>query len=120
MINFVCFIITPSLLIAWLVSEFKTASRSIRCTLGLLAILSSCFGVAQVTGFAVRLQYNAWYSGAYKTLLDATVDKLKSGESEDVLQELRIMQKKFHPQYESRANFDELARDTAIRIRADK
>jgi hypothetical protein len=84
MINLVFLIIIASLLIAWLALEFKTASRSIRCTLGLLAIFSSCFGVAQVTGFLVRLNYNAWYSAAYKTLLDATVDKLKSGESERI------------------------------------
>ena len=120
MITSVIIILTMVLPIAWLISEFKTTNRLIRCTLGILAIFWSCFVVACATSMLVKFNYNAHYGGAAKALINATVDKLESGESEVVLQELRIFLKKFHIRYETRANFNELAKETAERIKADK
>lgn len=93
--------------VAWFISEFKSKRRSVRCVLGILAILS-CFGVAWLTAQFVRLNYNAWYGFSSKQLVDSIVERLENCDTQTVLVELKDFQKKYRPTYENRAHYDEL------------
>lgn len=117
-ILFVVLSIIVILPILWFVSEFQSDSRAVRCTLGIFSILS-CFAVAWLSGQFVRLEYNAYYGSVTKNLLNITIEKLESGETQTVLQELKTLQGKYQPTYENRAHFHELATETAKRLRAD-
>ncbi len=112
-------IIVVGLPIAWLVSEFRSNKRSIRCVLGILSILS-CFGIAWLTAQFVRLNYNAWYGFAFKSLIDASIEKMENGKTDVVLKELKILQDKFQPTYENRANYNELVTEAADKIKGQK
>ena len=109
-------IIIVVLPIAWLISECKSDKRSVRCTLGILAILS-CLGVVWITSQFLRLSYNAWYGSAAKSLIDASVERLDSGDSQTVLRELKEFQYTYHPTYENKADFDKLASEAARKIK---
>ena len=109
-------IIIIALPIAWLISEFKTDKRSIRCSLGILAILS-CFGVAWVTAQLVRLNYNAWYGSSSKSLIDSVIEKLEDKDIETTLQELKKLQEEYRPTYESKAHYNELIDKTVKRLK---
>ena len=108
-------IIIVVLPIAWLISECKSDKRSVRCTLGIFAILS-CLGVVWITSQFLRLSYNAWYGSAAKSLIDASVERLDAGDSQTVLRELSGLQQTFRPIYENKAHFDKLAAQTAKKI----
>ncbi len=108
-------ILVAALPIAWLVSELKSDKRSVRCTLGIFAILS-CFGVAWLTSQLLRLNYNVWYGAAARSLINASVERLDAGDSQTVLRELKGLQQTFRPTYENKAHFDKLAAQTAKKI----
>lgn len=115
-IALVVILVILGLPVAWLASEWKSSSKALRCTLGILSIL--CFwGIAFLAVQPIRLNYNAWYSVASRELLVAVVEKLEMGETEMVLDELKAMLEKFHAGYESE-NYDVLARAAAERIRS--
>jgi len=97
------------LLLAWLKSEFNVNRRSIRITLGCLAILCS-WGIAIITAQIVRLNYNIWYSDATKKLISVTVEKLEAGEKSLVIEELKKLKEQLHVTYEFKGNYDELVR----------
>lgn len=112
-------LIVLALPVAWFVSEFRTHSRRVRCTLGILAILS-CFGVSWLTAQLTRLNYNAWYGFSSKGLIDVIVEKLDSGQTEILMTELRALQTEFRPTYEGKAHYNELV-DAAVRnIKSEK
>ena len=103
----------------WLVSEFRSHSRRVRCTLGILAILSS-FGVAWLTAQLTRLNYNAWYGFSSKGLIDVIVEKLDDGQTEVLRTELKSLQTEFHPTYENKAHYNELVDAVVKKIKSEK
>jgi hypothetical protein len=95
--------------IAWFVSEFQ-ARRWPRVILGATGILL-CFGVAFLVGSLDRLNSNAWFGGATKNLIDATVVEMEAGHQDRVLRSLKELQRKYSPTYENRARYDKLVED---------
>jgi amino acid transporter len=118
-------IVVPVLLIvlilpiAWFISELKNSKKSIRCTLGILAILS-CFGVAVLAAQIVRLNYNIWYSSATAKLLDSTINQLENKETKFVIKELKTLREKIPVTYEFKGNYNELAAETTKKMKAYK
>jgi uncharacterized membrane protein YcjF (UPF0283 family) len=104
--------------VAWVASEFQER-RWLRLVLGTTAILL-CFGVAFVVGSLERLNSNAWFGSATKTLIDTTVTELEAGHHERVIQSLRELQKKYSPTYENRARYDHLVEETINQMRASE
>jgi len=66
------------------------------------------FGVAWIVGSLDRLDSNTWFGAATKDLIQNTIVELENGNDERVLTELRVLRSKFHPTYESRADYDKL------------
>jgi hypothetical protein len=118
-LGLIILLIVVILPIAWFVSEIKNSKKSVRCTLGILAILS-CFGVAFLAAQLVRLNYNIWYSSATARLLDSTINQLENKETKFVINELKILRDKMPITYEFKGNYDELAADTAKKMKTYK
>lgn len=92
--------------IAWLRSEYSDR-RGLRITLGGLAIASSV-GVAMLFSMLGRFNYNAWYGGATKQLVDTTIVEIEDGNIDRVMSVLRQLKLDYEPTYENRAHYDEL------------
>jgi hypothetical protein len=92
--------------LAWFASEFWH-HRWLRLLLGSSAIALS-FLIAYTVGSLEHLNANAWYGGASKNLIDATVTELEKGNTEQVIRELKALQNEFQPTYENRARYDKL------------
>lgn len=92
--------------LAWLASEFQPR-KEIRIPLGIAAI-AMAFGVAWIVGSLERLNSNIWYGSATKDLIQNTIVELENGNEDRVLTELRALRSKFHPTYETRADYDKL------------
>lgn len=92
--------------LAWLASEFQPR-KEIRIPLGIAAI-AMAFGVAWIVGSLDRLNSNSWYGSATKDLIQNTIVELENGNEDRVLTELRVLRSKFHPTYETRADYDKL------------
>ncbi len=107
--------------VAWLISEFKTNKRSIRITLGILAI-SCVWGVGYLAAQLVRLNYNIWYSSAATKLISTIVSKLEKGETDSVISNLKELGTKLEKEstYETRGNFDELAKQAVENMNKEK
>jgi hypothetical protein len=103
--------ITAALPIGWLVAEFK-ARPSIRRTLGILTILWS-FGVAALVGALRDFNANVYFTGASKDLLTASVEQLKAGKTQAVIQAWSRADDGFHPTYENRAQYRQIV-DQAV------
>jgi len=103
--------------IAWLASEFQDR-RWVRIIAGIAAI-SMSFLVATGVGSLERLNSNAWYGGASKNLIDTTIEELERGETERLLEELKILQERFQPTYENRARYDTLIEEFISRLGQD-
>ena len=102
----VAVILAIGLPIAWFVSEFQNR-RWVSLLLG-VAALSTSFLVAYSAGSLQHLTANAWYGGASKNLIDTTLEELEKGNTEKVIDELKVLQKDFQPTYENRARYDKL------------
>jgi hypothetical protein len=107
----------PLLAVVWIVSEFK-AGRSLRLTLGLLAVII----MIVVTWFATlvinQLNYNSSYGFATKELIDQTITGIESNNTAAVLSELKRFQADYHPTYENRANYVPLVEQTVERMKS--
>lgn len=66
------------------------------------------FGVAWMVGSLERLNSNIWYGTATKDLIQNTIVELEQGNEDRVLTELQTLRSKFHPTYETRADYDKL------------
>lgn len=105
------------LLFAWFVSEFQPRAWP-RALLGACA-LSASYGVFYIAAGLERLNYNAWYGAASLELLNAEIDALKAGKPELVEAELTRLRAQYHPNYENKANYDDLTAEAAKRIYAE-
>ena len=104
--------------IAWFLSEFQER-RWLRILLGSISI-SLCFAVAVLVGKLERWNENAWYGFASKSLIEATIAGLESGEAERVLATYKRLQSEFSPTYENRARYDELVEKVVSEMRSEE
>ena len=84
---FIVLLIVIALPIAWFASEFGKR-RAVRIALGLAAI-ASAMGVAYLVGHISQFNYNAWYGGASKNLVDTTIKEIEDGNIDRVMSVLR-------------------------------
>lgn len=107
-------VLTITLPIVWLASEFQER-RWVRIVAGIAAISTSLL-VATGIGSLAHLSANAWYGGASKNLIDTTIEEIERGETERLLEELKLLQEQFQPTYENRARYDKLIEEFMSRL----
>jgi hypothetical protein len=93
-------LIVIGLPIAWLASEFGTY-RGLRVALGLAAV-ASAMGVAYIVGHLSHFNYNAWYGGASKDLVDTMISEVEDGNIDRVMSVLRRLDLDYQPTYDFR------------------
>ena len=76
-------------------------------------------GVAYLVGDLSRWNYNAWYGGASKELIDTTVAQIEDGNIDRVMSVLRRLKLDYRPTYENRAHYDELINEAVSQMRGD-
>ena len=104
-------IITILIAISWFISEFTTKKKWLRCLLGISALILCAISIEQWTAISSILKkfnYNAYYGFASKQLVNTTIERLESGETETVLKSLKKLQEDFRPTYETKADYCEL------------
>jgi len=107
-------LLCAALLVAWLVAEFKAGWKT-RITLGIVS-LAVCSLIAAFVGALQKLNYNAHYGVAAEDLVNATVSRLEEGDTNRVLQVYRGLKSQYHPTYENRAGFRELAEEASRQL----
>lgn len=115
MVLIIIIVLIVALPIAWLIAEYS-APRWARVLLGIASILM-CFGLAYVVSSMNRLSYNEWYGSATFDLLDATIENLEAGNTEQVISNLKQLQTEYEPTYENRAHYDDLVNEAVERIK---
>ncbi|MFK7790338.1 MAG: hypothetical protein AB8C95_12705 [Phycisphaeraceae bacterium] len=115
MVLLIIIVLIIAIPIAWLIAEYS-APRWARLLLGMASILM-CFGLAYVVSSLNRLNYNAWYGSATSDLLDATIENLEAGNTDQVISTLKQLQTEYEPTYENRAHYDELVNDAVQRFK---
>lgn len=111
--------ITVALPIAWLAAEFQ-GSRTLRITLGILAIGITTTCVWALTSAVSRFNYNAWYGGATGDLISTSLKQIEDGHLDRVLKVWRGLDQLYHPTYENRAQYRELVEDAIRRMSGEK
>ena len=104
-------LVTAALPIAWLIADCRSSAK-VRRTLGVIAILWS-FAVAAFVGALQQINANSYFTFASKDLLEASVENLRAGRTEEVIRVLSRANEEFHPTYENRARYREIV-DQAI------
>ena len=83
--------------------------------LGISAI-ASVMGVAYLVGHLTRWNYNAWYGGASKALIETAVTEIEDGNIDRVMTVLRRLDLDYQPTYENRAHYDELIAEAVVQM----
>jgi hypothetical protein len=104
--------------IAWLASEFR-GSRTLRITVGILAIGVTATSIWALSSVLTRFNYNAWYGGATGNLISTSLKQIEDGHLDRVLKVWRGLDQQYHPTYENRAHYDELVEQATARMRGD-
>jgi hypothetical protein len=105
--------------VAWLVSEFR-GGRPLRITLGLFSIAVTTVCVSALYSALSRFNYNAWYGGATKDLIETSLTQIEDGHLNRVLTAWRGLSSQYQPTYENRTGYLELAAEATARIRGDR
>ena len=92
----------------WLVAEFQPRIW-LRIVLG-LGGMAGVFVVSNLLTISRQFEANSYYGFTSKELIESTIDALKNGQSEEVLNELRKLNEEYSPTYENKANYQELVR----------
>ena len=74
-------------------------------------------GVAYLVGHLSRFNYNAWYGGASKDLIDTAVTEIEDGNIDRVVSVLRGLNLNYQPTYENRAHYDELVNEAVSQMK---
>ena len=111
------FFVVIALPVAWLAFEF-TDRRGVRIGFGIASLLAM-FGIAVVAGETNRFNYNAWYGGASKALIDTTITEIEDGNLDRVVKVLRRLNLDYRPTYENRAHYDELVEAAVTEMRGE-
>jgi hypothetical protein len=97
----------------WLASEF-TSRRWLRLILG-IAMLATGVVLAHGLGHTGgEWETNDWFARTNTRLIDATIDRLETGDPQIVLASLKQLRLKYQPNYDTRSHFDELV-DEAVK-----
>jgi hypothetical protein len=115
MVSATVFFVVLLLLIAWLWSEFGNR-RGLRIALGLASIMSA-MSIAYVLAELSRLNYNAWYGSATKSLIDTTIAEIEDGHVDRVMKVLRRLNLDYFPTYQNRAHYDQLVNATVAEMK---
>lgn len=108
------FFLVIALPLAWFGSEFSSY-RWLRMLLGCGAIGMS-FLIAFGVGKLEHISASVWYGNASQNLLDVTIEELEKGNGEQVVRELKELQREFHPSYEDRGRYDKLVEGYVERL----
>jgi len=105
--------------IAWLVAEFR-GGRTLRMTLGILAIgiIATC--VWALTSVPTRFNYNAWYGGATGDPISTSLQQIEDGHLDRVLRVWRELDQQYQPTYENQAHYRELVEDANRRMKGER
>jgi len=76
-------------------------------------------GVAYIVGHLSQLNYNAWYGGASKELVDTTITQIEDGNIDRVMSVLRRLNLDYQPTYENRAHYNELVYEAVAQMEGD-
>lgn len=104
--------------IAWLISEFR-GSRTLRITLGILAIGATATCIWALSNVLTRFNYNAWHGGATGDLLRTSLAQIEDGHLDRVLRVWRGLDQQYQPTCENRANYKGLVEEATLRMRGD-
>jgi hypothetical protein len=104
--------------IAWLISEVR-GSRTLRITLGVLAIGVTATCIWALSAVVTRFNYNAWYGGATGNLIRTSLAQIEDGHFDRVLEVWRELDQQYQPSYENRANYQGLVEEATQRMRGD-
>jgi hypothetical protein len=102
---------------AWLAFEFSTR-RGLRIAVGLAAV-ASAMGVAYIVDHLSQFNYNAWYGGASKDLVDTVISEVEDGNLDRVMSVLRRLNLDYQPTYQNRARYDELVNEAVTQMKGD-
>ena len=105
------YIIAVALAVGWFVADLR-GSVTTRRTIGIVALLW-LFGLATVGLFLQSLDLNAYFTSASKELLHTSVQQLRAGRTEVVIQALSHADDKFQWTYETRGEYREVV-DEAV------
>ena len=97
-----------AIIIAWAVGEAKGLPVLRRCAAAGFLLIAVLTGAA--VGSLNGLNYNAWYGGATRDLMDETIRQLERGNAKVVTETWTAMRADFSPTYENRARYDELVK----------
>jgi hypothetical protein len=84
-----------------------------------IAAIASAMGVAYLVGHFSRWNYNAWYGGASKGLVETTVTQIEDGNIDRVMSVLRRLNLDYRPTYENRAHYDDLVSEAVSQMNGD-
>lgn len=118
LLGWVILLSVPGTAVAWLWAEYRL-ERKWRITLGIATTVLFTVLISFVTYACVQLNYNSWYGGASKDLIDMVTERLEAGDTETVASELKKLQADFKPTYENSADYLELTRAAVDRLRAE-
>lgn len=104
--------------IAWLISEFR-GGRTLRISLGILAIGTSTLCTWVLSTVVTRFNYNAWYGGATSDLISTSLQQIEDGHLDRVLKVWRGFDQRYQPTYENRARYRELVEEATLRMRGE-
>ena len=93
----------------------NSASRWLRIVLGCVAIATS-FLVAASVGMLQQINYNTWYGDASQQLVQTTLRELEANHTPQVIENLKLLDVRFHPSYENRGSFDKIVKDYVDRL----
>jgi uncharacterized protein with PQ loop repeat len=117
-LGFLLIAIIIALPIAWLWSEFRE-NRTLRITLGVLAIGVTATCIWALSSVLIRFNYNAWYGGATGDLIKTSLHQIEDGHLDRVLKVWRGLDQQYQPTYENRAGYQEFVKEAAGRMRGD-
>ena len=115
-LGFLLIAIIIALPIAWLASEFRE-NRTLRITLGVLAIGVTATCIWALSSVLTRFNYNAWYGGATGDLIKTSLHQIDDGHLDRVLKVWRGLGQRCQPTYETGAGYQELVKEAADRMR---
>ncbi len=76
-------------------------------------------GIAYLVGHLSEFNYNAWYGGNSKRLIDTTITQIEDGNIDRVMSVLRRLNLDYRPTYENRARYDILVRQAVSQMKGE-
>lgn len=104
--------VSPAL---YIIGEIK-AKRSLRM-LSFIILVPTAVITGWIVGMMAKFNYNAWYGSSTKQLIDEINIQLKIGNQEQVRAVLTELSDMYHPTYENRAHYNELADKAVQKLR---